>query len=313
MFQQEAASHKALKKASLAVVTGGSGGLGFATACGLLKAGHSVILAVRSSEKGAAACEALRAQVPGCVVEALSLDLASLRSVRAFAHKMMERGTAIDILICNAGVMAPLQRQETEDGAELQFGVNHLGHFALVHALKPLLCAAEQGGVVVSVASLAAWRGRIRFDDLRATARYSPFSVYATSKLANLMFAFEFARRVRESGDNIHVRAAHPGWARTQIVNNGPGKGLAAFLRIPGELGQKLVFRLCGQSAEQGAAPLLYAALSPEAVDGGYYGPGAPGERRGSPALAAIPPQARDEKVARHLWEVSERLTGICG
>lgn len=293
-----------------AIVTGATGGLGYEVARGLASRGATVLLAGRDPARGARALESLRERVPDARADFMPLDLASLRSVVDFARTLAERTDMLDILVNNAGVMASPRRQETADGFELQFGTNYLGHFALTAHLRPLLLRAGGGGRVVSVASLAAWQGRIVFDDLQSRHRYTPFSAYQQSKLANLIFALELNRVAQSAGWRLHSVAAHPGWARTDIAvsRSSVPQGIAERLM------RRLVhvaFRYLGQSAEAGARPILFGAAAPEARDGGYYGPGGRGERRGRVTEAHIPPQALSLSVARRLWSVSERLTGV--
>ena len=274
-----------------AIVTGATGGLGFATVRGLLRAGHDVILAGRNPAKGALAVARLGAG------RFESLDLASLASVHAFAERIT---SPIGILVDNAGVMAPPQRQLTADGFELQTGTNYLGHFALTALLLPRLIEGQAR--VIQVASLAHRSARLAFDDLQGERAYRPMRQYGQSKLMMLMFALELNRRARAQGWPITSLAAHPGWAVTDIIPNGLGTGPLARL-----LG--LGFNAVAQSAEAGAEPSLYAALSPEAKAGGYYGPNGPGEIRGRPAPARIMPQAADRAAASRLWTLSQTLT----
>ncbi|NHO32114.1 SDR family oxidoreductase [Acetobacter fallax] len=295
----------------VAVVTGANSGLGFETACDLARLGARVILASRSTERNEMAVRTLVDRVPSARVEAASLDLASLASVEEFSDRLAGRVSSVDVLVNNAGVMAPPERLETKDGFELQFGVNHLGHFALTGRLKPLLETSPGGGIVIAVASLAAWKGRILFDDLQSRYRYVPFHAYDQSKLANLMFGMELSRRAMTEGWNLHSRIAHPGWARTQLIVNGLGSRTGNMLTRVTELGAHVAFRLLGQSAADGAEPFVYAAASPKARDGQYYGPTGAGERRGAPGLAVIPPSAQHPAIAKRLWEVSERLTDV--
>jgi NAD(P)-dependent dehydrogenase (short-subunit alcohol dehydrogenase family) len=196
--------------------------------------------------------------------------------------------------------MALPRRQTTADGFEMQFGTNHLGHFALTARLMPLLRRAS-GPRVVSVSSLAHRTGRIDFDDLQGAHVYSPWKAYGQSKLATLMFALELQRRSDAAGWNLISNAAHPGLARTNLFARGPG-GLLA-------LATDFATPLFGQSAADGARPILFAATSPEARPGAYYGPGGFGELRGRPAAALIMPQARDATAAAKLWDVSGKLT----
>lgn len=285
-----------------AVVTG-PGGLGFETAFALAFAGAQVILAGRDPVKGQAAVQRIRDAVPRAKVLFEPLDLASLASVHAFADRLAHAMPKLDLLVNNAAVMAPPARQTTVDGFELQFGTNHLGHFALSARLLPLLAKAE-GARVVSLSSVAARRGALRFDDLQWTTGYQPMPAYAQSKLACLMFALELQRRSQAAGWGVTSLAAHPGIARTALIPNGSGPdSLAAALR-------RWAWFLF-QPAAQGALPTLYAACAPQARGGGYYGPRLLAETRGAPAPARVPAQALREDDARRLWTASERLTGL--
>lgn len=277
-----------------AIVTGANSGLGLHTARELARAGARVVLACRDVDKGmrAAAQIGERAQVE-------RLDLASLRSVRAFAARI---SGPIDLLVNNAGVMAP-PRRLTEDGFESQFGINHLGHFALTGLLLPsLLTAAEPR--VVTVSSGAHRIGRINFDDLQGERRYNNWLSYGQSKLANLMFALELDRRARAAGAGLISAAAHPGYAATNLQFAGPAR---FYEKLGGWLGNVLI----AQSAEMGALPLLYAATAPGVVGGSFVGPDGFLEQRGYPRLVTGAKKAYDEQVARRLWEVSEELTGV--
>lgn len=284
-----------------ALITG-AGGLGFETALALARAGGDVILAGRNAAKGLEAIAAIRAQVPAATVGFELVDLASLASIQAFGDRLNGERDGLDMLINNAGVMAPPQRRETADGFELQFGTNHLGHFALTGQLLPLLRKGDRPRVV-TVSSLAHRNGEIAFDDLQSTRRYRSWKAYANSKLANLMFAREFQRRSAAGGWGVASMAAHPGVSNTDLFANGPG-GLSATL-----LG--LIGKPFFQTAANGALPQLYAATSPDAVGGGYYGPDGLGEMKGHPTNARVMPQAQDAAVAKRLWEVSEQLTGV--
>ncbi|MFT8664750.1 SDR family oxidoreductase [Acetobacter orientalis] len=294
-----------------ALVTGGNSGLGFETACGLATRGARLLLPVRNPERGQQAAQAILARCPTATLELLPLDLSALASIAACATAVAQHTDRLDFLINNAGVMAPAHRQETQDGFELQFGTNHLGHFALTYHLRPLLEAAPGGGIVVTVASLAACKGSIHFDDLQFRHRYSPFGAYQQSKLANLIFARELARRAGDAGWNLHSRAAHPGWSSTSIIANGPASTLPSALAATQRTLGTAVLRIMGQSAARGAEPLLYAALAPTARDGDYYGPQGRHERRGPPGPAYVPPTALKASTAERLWAASERLTGL--
>lgn len=290
-----------------AVVTGATGGLGLETAIGLARAGAHVVLAGRDAAKGQAALARLRREVPGAAAGFEMLDLASLASVEAFAGRMLAADAALDTLVNNAGVMAPPDRRTTADGFESQFGVNYLGHFALTARLMPALLRAEAGARVVQVSSLAHRRGHIAWDDLQGARRYNAWAAYSQSKLAMLMFARELARRAKAQGWPLVSVAAHPGWAATDLIANGPGGGK------PGVKGRLLDvgFRLFAQSAADGALPLVFAAASPDAEAGGYYGPMGLGEIKGLPGPSRVMPQAQDAAAAARLWAVSETLTGV--
>jgi NAD(P)-dependent dehydrogenase (short-subunit alcohol dehydrogenase family) len=283
-----------------AVVTGATGGLGYETALALSKAGAEVILTGRDDRKGRPAIDKISHEVAGARLSYEHLDLASLASVADFAQRMHAR-QSLDLLINNAGVMALPRRQTTADGFEMQFGTNHLGHFALTARLMPLLRRAS-GPRVVNLSSLAHRTGFIDFNDLQGVRGYSPWKAYGQSKLACLMFALELQRRSDAAGWNLISNAAHPGFARTNLFASGPG-GLLSFAT-------DLAAPLFGHSAADGARPILFAATSPEARPGAYYGPGGISELRGAPAHALIMPQARDEAAAARLWKVSEQLTG---
>jgi NAD(P)-dependent dehydrogenase (short-subunit alcohol dehydrogenase family) len=292
----------------LAIVTGASGGLGFAAALGLARCGAEVILAGRSAAKGEAALSRITRLAPGAKVGFASLDLARLDSVAAFVRPLLDGGRAVDILVNNAGVMALPRRETTPDGFEKQFGVNYLGHFALTARLMPALLRAARPARIVALASLAHREGRIAFDDLQGARHYDPWTAYRQSKLAMLMFGLELAARAGAAGWPIESLAAHPGWAVTDIITNGPGEGR----RTVKSAAMNLVFRLMGQSAEAGALPVLYAATAPEAVAGGYYGPvGGAREIKGPVGVAKIMPQALDAEARARLWAVSEDLVGV--
>ncbi len=287
-----------------AIVTGSNSGIGFEAALALAGAGAETIVAARSREKGEAAVARIKARHPQSVARFEALDLASLSSIAAFAERIAAAGGKLDILVNNAGVMAIPTRETTEDGFERQFGVNYLGHFALTARLLPLLRATEDARLV-QLSSLAhKRRGGLDFDNLQGEQRYHPWQAYSYSKLAMLMFALELDRRSRAGGWGIVSTAAHPGWAASELIDNGMGGGLKVKL-------VSLLFPLFAQSSAAGAWPTLYAATAPEAVGGGYYGPQGRGERKGPPGPARMSDEARDEGAARRLWEEAERLTGL--
>ena len=285
-----------------AVVTG-TGGLGYEDALALARAGGDVIIAGRNARKGAEAVAKIRAEVPGAIVSFEQLDLASLDSVEAFAARLKRSRQKLDLLINNAGVMVPPQRQETADGFELQFGTNYLGHFALTAHLMPLL---RQGNAprVVSLSSVAARQGKIDFGDLQGRTNYNAMAAYSQSKIACLMFAFELQRRSEAGNWGVTSLAAHPGISRTELLNNGPGKR-----SLEGRMRSLLWFLF--QPVWQGALPTLFAATAPEAKGGAYYGPHGLSETRGYPALAKVPPQVLDTAVAERLWALSEELAAV--
>lgn len=286
----------------VAVVTG-TGGLGYEDALALARAGAEVIVAGRNPAKGANAVARIEAAVPGAKIRFEPLDLASLPSIAAFADRFTKRYTRLDLLINNAGVMVPPQRQQTEDGFELQLGTNYLGHFALTGQLLPFL-RSTSGSRVVTLSSVAARNGKIDFDDINAIARYRRMPVYSQSKLACLMFSLELQRRSESGQWGLASLGAHPGIARTELLHNAPGRRSAVGLT------RSLLWFLF-QPVAQGALPTLFAATAREAVPGAYYGPRSFGETRGAPAMARIPPQALDEEAARKLWEVSKIMTGV--
>lgn len=297
-----------------ALVTGSTGGLGFEIACGLAQRGAFIILSGRNLEKGRVALNHLYERVPGVQGRFEVLDLASLASIAGFATALRDKGQPIHLLANNAGIMGPASRLTTKDGFELQFGTNHLGHFALTGRLLPLLAAGN--ATIMTVASLAALKGRLPFGDLNARHRYSPMERYRQSKLSNLLFALELNRRAHKAPWPIHSRVAHPGWAASNIVaNNGTldtrGNPVSRWGRRIARSFAGPVFHAMGQTVEEGAWPLLYALASSEARDGGYYGPQGKGERTGVPGEAMLPELAQDHDLAARLWSVSEEMTGV--
>lgn len=289
-------------KGRIAVVTG-TGGLGFEDALELARAGADVIVAGRNRQKGDEAVARIKSEVPAAIASFERLDLASLRSVEDFADRLVRSREKLDILINNAGVMVPPERQVTEDGFELQFGTNYLGHFALTAHLMPLLRKGSDPRVI-SLSSVAARDGQVDFADLQSEAAYVPMRAYGQSKIACLMFALELQRRSEASNWGISSLAAHPGVSRTDLLHNAPGR-----MSMMGMARSALWFLF--QPAAQGALPTLYAATASEAKPGAYYGPDRLRETRGYPAPARIPPQAADRAIAERLWEVSEGLAGV--
>jgi NAD(P)-dependent dehydrogenase (short-subunit alcohol dehydrogenase family) len=288
----------------VAIVTGATGGLGEKAAQELARAGAETILAGRNAIKGQAAVAAIRDKFPAAQVGFEAVDLADLASVAEFAQRYSSTHQSLDILINNAGVMALPHRQTTVDGFEMQFGTNFLGHFALTARLLPQLRAAAAPRIV-NLSSIAHRTGTIDFGDLQGDRFYLPWKAYSQSKLAMLMFALELQRRSDATGWKLISLAAHPGWARTDLFTNGPGTG--GFIGF----GAMLAAPIFSQSAEHGALPILFAATSPGAEPGGYYGPNGIGELKGPPGPARIGPQAKNRATAARLWESSERLLGV--
>jgi NAD(P)-dependent dehydrogenase (short-subunit alcohol dehydrogenase family) len=284
-----------------AVVTGATGGIGGVVARELARAGAQVVIAARDEARGAARAEQVRAAAPAAQVEVLHLDLASLASVRAFAERFSGAYEGADILINCAGVMA-VPEQRTEDGFELQFGVNHLGHFALTGLLLPDM-QDRPGARIVTVSSLNHQWGRIDWDDPQQTRGYKAWRGYNQSKLANLLFAFELDRRLRAAGAAAESLAAHPGYTDTGLQGRVGGPVAHGVLRVTN--------RLFGQEPDVGALPVLYAAAAPGVPGGSYIGPRRFGETRGHPALAKASAAARDPALAARLWTLSEESTGV--
>jgi NAD(P)-dependent dehydrogenase (short-subunit alcohol dehydrogenase family) len=280
-----------------AVVTGANSGLGYETARALAAHGATVIMACRSVEKGEAALAQIRSSVLDPDASVRQLDLADLSSVRAFAGAF-EGG--LDLLVNNAGVMA-IPRRETADGFEMQFGTNHLGHFALTGLLLPALLARPSARVV-TVSSEAANIGRMNFDDLQRARHYTRWLAYGQAKLSNQLFCLELDRRARASGATLISVAAHPGYAATNLQSAAGG----VWERVMG-LGNALL----AQSAAAGALPTLYAASAPDVTGGSYYGPNQLGGMRGYPKKVRFVRAARSVESARRLWDASEELTGV--
>ncbi len=289
------------QRTRLAIVTGANSGLGAITARELARAGARVVIACRSLDKGEAAASEIRGEVAGATLEVRELDLADLGSVRAFAERVRAEEPALDLLINNAGVMAP-PRRLTVDGFESQFGTNHLGHYALTGLLLGRSLAATEPRVV-TLSSGAHRIGSIHFDDLQGERRYNNWLWYGQSKLANLMFAFELQKRAMVAGAGLLSVAAHPGYARTNLQFAGPHWYEQLIMRVTNPL--------LGQSAEMGALPTLYAATAPDIPGGSFVGPDGFMEQRGNPHLVTAMGKAYDEAAWRRLWEISEQLTGV--
>lgn len=279
----------------LAVITGANSGIGLETARELARRGAEVVMACRSETKAAAAKASILDEAPQAKIDVRPLDLSSLESVRAFAASFRESHETLDLLINNAGVMVP-PLGKTADGFEIQFGTNHLGHFALTARLLDWLLATA-GARVVTVSSVAHRLGQIRFDNLNAERGYSASRAYAQSKLCNLVFALELQRRLDDLETELCSVAAHPGWTATNLQDNSlPARFFSKYL---------------AQSATRGALPTLRAATAPDVLGGQYYGPRGWFEMQGSPRRAHIAARAHRRAVAKRLWAVSEEQTGV--
>jgi NAD(P)-dependent dehydrogenase (short-subunit alcohol dehydrogenase family) len=277
-----------------AIVTGANIGLGLETARALAAQGATVILACRNLEKANAAKVDIQQTMPNAKLEVMHLDLADLASVRQFATLFISKFEHLHMLVNNAGVMAP-PLTKTKDGFEVQFGANHLGHFALTGLLlEPLL--RTSGTRVVCVASAVERGANIDFENLNAEKSYVPFAAYGQSKLSNLLFCYELGRRFGQVGINA-VAAAHPGWTASNLQQNAP-----QF---------KFLNPIFAQTPAWGALPSLYAATANDVQNGDYFGPKGFLEMRGSPTRVKSTPKSHDLELAKRLWDVSESLTGV--
>jgi NAD(P)-dependent dehydrogenase (short-subunit alcohol dehydrogenase family) len=283
------------------VVTGANSGLGLVTARELARAGAHVIGTARDAAKGQQAEAEIRQAVPDASIEMRRLDLADLGSVRAFAAEVAAARDRLDLLINNAGVMMP-PRSVTPDGFELQFGTNHLGHYALTGLLLERL-AQGRDPRVVTVSSLEHRPGRIDFDDLTSERDYQPRTAYQRSKFANAVFGLELDRRLRAAGSPVKSVLAHPGYSATNLQTSGPTGPMKALLRVGN--------RLFAQSAERGALPQIHAATAADVQGGEFYGPDGFNQLRGKPTRVKPVERATDPELGRRLWQVSEELTGI--
>jgi NAD(P)-dependent dehydrogenase (short-subunit alcohol dehydrogenase family) len=280
----------------VAVVTGANTGIGYETARTLAANGARVVLACRSREKGEAAIARITAERPAEHAQFASLDLSDLESVRAFADGFNRDNDRLDLLINNAGVMMCPERK-TAQGFELQFGVNHLGHFALTALMLPLLRATPNARIV-TVSSMAHRSGKMVFDDLHfATRGYSAMGAYTQSKLANLLFTFELQRKLQTAGADTVAVAAHPGWTSTDLQRH------TWWVRM--------LNPLFAMSSDRGALPTLRAATAADVRGGEYYGPNGWREMKGSPTRVSTTESAKSVEDAARLWAVSEELTGV--
>jgi NAD(P)-dependent dehydrogenase (short-subunit alcohol dehydrogenase family) len=281
----------------IAVITGGNSGIGLEAARFLAGRGARIVLACRDESRAASAAADITASVDGAEVETLPLDLSALESVRAAAAEIRSRYPRLDLLVNNAGVMMT-PHQRTADGFELQFGTNHLGHFALTGLVLPSLLPVP-GSRIVTISSNGHKVGRINFDDLQSEQRYRRAGAYAQSKLANLLFTYELQRRLADAGAPTIAVAAHPGTARTGLVRNLPAFAQVGSLLFP------------SQGASMGALPTVRAATDPAAAGGDYYGPACFAEFMGPPRRVRSNARSHDAAAAQRLWAASEQLTGV--
>jgi NAD(P)-dependent dehydrogenase (short-subunit alcohol dehydrogenase family) len=283
------------------LVTGANSGLGLATTRALARKGAHVILAVRDEVKGRRAVAAITAEHPDAQLEVRQLDLADLDSVRAFSGQLHSDHAHLDVLINNAGLMAP-PRTLSPQGHEVQFAANHLGHFALTGLLLDLLESGNNSRVV-TVSSPNHRQGTIFFDDLSGERKYSPMGYYNQSKLANAVFGWELHKRLTEAGSPVRSLLAHPGYTSTNLQTSSP-VGMVKLL-----FGRLLL--PLAQSPDQGALPQLYAATAANVEGGQFIGPDGMAELRGAPKQVALAPRASDAETCRRLWELSEELTSV--
>ena len=280
-----------------ALVTGANTGIGFDTARVLAEKGARVLLGCRDEQRAMKAMNAIRARAPDASLAWVELDLTSLASIRSASEQVLAEDR-LDLLVNNAGVMVP-PKTRTQDGFELQFGVNHLGHFALTGHLLPLL-KQQSDARIVTVSSLAHRGGKIEFDDLQANQSYSRMKRYQMSKLANILFTLALSEKLAQAQLGLKAIACHPGGSNTEL---GRHLGPLKYLFLPLEL-------IMNSSAE-GALPTLRAATDPDAMSGDYYGPAGLGEFARSAKRAVIDPAARDSQLWERLWQISEDLTGV--
>jgi len=265
---------------------------------------------VRNIEKAEDARTKILKAIPEASLEIIQLDLSDPTSVRSFSTIYRNSHKTLDILCNNAGIMMVPNRMETVDGFELQLGTNHFGHFALTGLLLDLITPVD--GRVVTMSSLAHASGSIEFENLQwDKGPYSTTGAYGRSKLANLLFTYELHRRLAQSGSKVKALASHPGWSRTNLQSTGMNTGEKTILSRISGFGIGMLNPILAQSAHMGSLPMLYAATSTDAQSGEYYGPGGRGEMRGYPKKVTSNESSHDESVAKELWEVSEKLTGV--
>jgi NAD(P)-dependent dehydrogenase (short-subunit alcohol dehydrogenase family) len=289
----------------LAYVTGANSGIGFHTTLELARKGATVIMACRDLAKAEAARKRILNEISAAQLEIAQLDLASLASVRAAAQSFLATNRRLDILINNAGIMALPERRVSPDGFELQLATNHFGHFALTGLLLPSILAAPAARIV-TVSSIAHRGATMDFTNLNWEHGYKPWPAYRRTKLANLLFGFELHRRLTRAQSPASSVIVHPGVSSTNLFAAGPGSGGGLVAKII-----PLFIALVGQSDAQGALPTLYAATSPDAQAGRFYGPDGFRQMRGYPVEVRAEQQAYDEPLAAQLWRVSEQSTGV--
>lgn len=287
------------QKGRIALITGANAGLGLETTKWFAKKDMKVIMACRDLAKGETAKKAVLNEVPTAELELMQLDLASLDSIRSFAKEFLSKYDQLDLLVNNAGIMVP-PLMRTKEGFEIQFGVNHLGHFLLTNLLLPIVTKTQNSRIVV-LSSGAHRSGKIHFKDLNWEKDYSKFAAYSQSKLANLMFALDLNQKLEASNHSTIAVAAHPGVARTSLGRH--FNKIVYFLMLP-------LFYLITHSAKKGALPTVMAALDPNVKGGEYFGPQGRREMKGPPGKAVIESHALDVEVRNKLWTVSEELTG---
>lgn len=293
------------QQGKLVVVTGGNSGIGYEAGLALAGKNAHVILAVRNVEKGENAARNIRQKYPPAQITVMALDLSDLNNVRAFARIFLAKYNRLDVLINNAGVMA-LPKRQTADGFEMQFGINHLSHFALTGLLLSVLKATPNARIV-TVSSGAHLSGEIHFDDLQWKKTYQRWGAYSQSKLANLLFAYELHRRLSAAGIQLISAACHPGYAATNLQLAGPQmEGSIVSLWI-----MKAANILIAQGQDMGALPTLFAAVDPNVKGCDYIGPTGMGGMRGYPEKVMSNNKSYDETLAKRLWQVSEELTGV--
>ncbi len=289
------------QKGKTVIVTGGTSGIGYETALALSKADADVVIASRNAEKGKEIIRKIKDIYSDAKVSFMTLDTSSQVSVKEFCNKWIGTGKKIDTLILNAGISNVPKREETVDGFERQLATNYLGHFTMTSLLLPYMNTDADARIIL-VSSLAHKRTQLRFDDLQLKKSYNPMTAYNHSKLAVITFALELSRRLQEEGSSIKVLPVHPGVAATDITRGGDRAN-----PIVRKLAKRM-FGIMGQSASEGAWPLIYAATADDVKSGTYYGPSGAGERKGIPAKAKIASHASEIENGKRLWQMTEEL-----